>query len=294
MRNNFFKGMINKKIAITGHTGIIGTNFINKFKKNTFIKCNIDITHRLKVFKWIKDNEFDAFIHLAAIVPVQKVQGNKKRALKINFNGTKNIIDAINFYKNKNVWFFYSSTSHVYGVRKSLRPFSENDKLSPHNYYGKTKLLSEKYIKNKSKKIITFCIGRIFSFTDIKQDKSFFIPNTFRKILNTKQLDINLSNYNGLRDFISVDEITSLIGMLYMQKSKGVFNIASGKPASLKNIVLKIHKITKSKKIKLNNIINNDNNIIANITKIKKKINWKPNSDINKILKKFYLQKYLR
>jgi len=107
MRNNFLKGMINKKIAITGHTGIIGTNFINKFKKNTFIKCNIDITHRLKVFKWIKDNEFDAFIHLAAIVPVEKVQGNKKRALEINFNGTKNIVDAINYYKKKNVWFFY-------------------------------------------------------------------------------------------------------------------------------------------------------------------------------------------
>ena len=82
--------------------------------------------------------------------------------------------------------------------------------------------------------------------------------------------------------------------MLYMQKSKGVFNIASGKPASLKNIVLKIHKITKSKKIILNNIINDDNNIIANITKIKKIINWKLNSDINRILKKFYLQKYLR
>ena len=286
--------MINKKIAITGHTGIIGTNFINKFKKNTFIKCNIDITHRQKVFKWIKDNEFDAFIHLAAIVPVQKVQGNKKRALKINFNGTKNIIDAINFYKNKNIWFFYSSTSHVYGVRKSLRPFSENDKLSPHNYYGKTKLLSEKYIKNNSKKIITFCIGRIFSFTEIKQDKSFFIPNTFRKILNTKQLDINLSNYNGLRDFISIDEITSLIGMLYIQKSKGVFNIASGKPALLKNIVLKIHKITKSKKKILISKVKDDNNILANINKIKQKINWEPNSNINKILKKFYLQKYLR
>lgn len=286
--------MINKKIAITGHTGIIGTNFINRFKKDTFIKCNIDITCRLKVFKWIKDNEFDAFIHLAAIVPVEKVQSNKKRALEINFNGTKNIVDAINYYTKKDVWFFYSSTSHVYGIRKSLRPFSESDKLTPHNYYGKTKLLSEKYIKNKFKKKITFCIGRIFSFTDTKQDKSFFIPNTFEKILDTKQLDINLSNYNGLRDFISVDEIVSVIRLLYIKKCKGVFNIASGKPALLKNIVLKIHKITKSKKQILTSKIKDDNNIIADINKIKQKINWKPNSNINKILKKFYLQKYLR
>ena len=286
--------MINKKIAITGHTGIIGTNFINRFKKDTFIKCNIDITCRLKVFKWIKDNEFDAFIHLAAIVPVEKVQSNKKRALEINFNGTKNIVDAINYYKKKDVWFFYSSTSHVYGIRKSLRPFSESDKLSPHNYYGKTKLLSEKYIKNKFKKKITFCIGRIFSFTDTKQDKSFFIPNTFKKILDTKQLDINLSNYNGLRDFISVDEIVTVIRLLYIQKCKGVFNIASGKPALLKNIVLKIHKITKSKKKIFISEAKDDNNIIADINKIKKKINWEPNSNINKILKKFYLQKYLR
>ena len=133
----------------------------------------------------------------------------------------------------------------------------------------------------------------IIDVKDLKTNELYYTEE-FEEFLNTKQLDINLSNYNGLRDFISIDEITSLIGMLYIQKSKGVFNIASGKPVSLKNIVLKIHKITKSKKIIINNIINNDNNIIANITKIKKKINWKPNSDINKILKKFYLQKYLR
>ena len=34
--------------------------------------------------------------------------------------------------------------------------------------------------------------------------------------------------------------------------------------------------------------------VFLNIFKIKKKINWEPNSNINKILKKFYLQKYLR
>ena len=36
--------MINKTIAITGHSGIIGSNFLKKFKKNKYIKCNFDIT----------------------------------------------------------------------------------------------------------------------------------------------------------------------------------------------------------------------------------------------------------
>ena len=120
--------MRDKTIAITGHSGIIGSNFLNKFKNNKYIRCDFDIRNRKKVFQWIKDNEFDIFLHLAAIVPIKKVNQDKTKTHKINFNGTKNIVDAINKYKKGNVWLFYSSTSHVYGSSKNLKPFREISK----------------------------------------------------------------------------------------------------------------------------------------------------------------------
>ena len=46
--------MINKTIAITGHSGIIGSNFFKKFKQNKYIKCNFDITDRKKYLSGLK------------------------------------------------------------------------------------------------------------------------------------------------------------------------------------------------------------------------------------------------
>ena len=36
-----------------------------------------------------------ALIHLAAIVPIKIVNKNKQKAYKVNYQGTKNIIDGI-------------------------------------------------------------------------------------------------------------------------------------------------------------------------------------------------------
>ena len=71
------------------------------------------------------------------MVPVKKVNRNKKRALLVNLNGTKNIIDSLNKYSNKKVWLFYSSTSHVYSFGNRIKVESRD--TIPLNYYGKTK-----------------------------------------------------------------------------------------------------------------------------------------------------------
>ena len=100
--------MKNKNIAITGYRGVIGKKFIKKFKNNKFKVCKIDITKRKKVFKWVKNSKFEIFIHLAALLEEKNDNSNHNKALNVNYNGTKNIVDAINKYKeNSNIWFFF-------------------------------------------------------------------------------------------------------------------------------------------------------------------------------------------
>ena len=103
------------KVGITGSTGSLGKELI-KQNKCSYIKFRGDIISRHHVREWFVKNRFDAVIHLAAIVPIKKVNENKKRALKVNFNGTKYIVDEI--YKHKINWFFFASTSHVYNSSK--------------------------------------------------------------------------------------------------------------------------------------------------------------------------------
>lgn len=285
--------MRNKRIAITGHTGVIGSEFVARFKNNVILKCDVDISNKKQVYKWIKNNHFEIFIHFAAIVPVNQVDRNKKKAYSVNFLGTKYLVDALLKYKKKNnIFFFFSSTSHVYKPTDKKVNINENFKIRPISFYGNVKSLAEKYIINQlSSTNINFCIGRIFSFTHFKQKEEYFVPMVFKKILNKKEKEISFSRVNTLRDFIHIDDLLNSIKILINKKITGVVNIGSGFSTDLRIIIFKVLKITKSKKNILIENKKNKSNLIADISLLKK-LGFKPKFTIDDILKKFYKLKY--
>ena len=155
-------------IGITGATGSLGKVIIKNNKKINFNRFKGDIRNRKAVFDWLKRSKLNIVFHLAAIVPIKEVNRNIVKARQVNYNGTKNIVDAC--IEKKIEWFFFSSTSHVY--KSSRKKISEKFKKKPVSYYGQTKLWSENYISKKFKaKKIKYCIGRIFSTTNKNQKK---------------------------------------------------------------------------------------------------------------------------
>ena len=132
-----------KICAITGAKGVLG-NRILKLLPYKFYKFKGDITNFNKVKKWILEKDFDLLIHLAAKVPTKKVELNFKNALKINYLGTKNIVNSLKLKKNKPEWVFFSSTSHVYSLNKRKIKTSEKAKLNPSSKYGFTKKKKQK------------------------------------------------------------------------------------------------------------------------------------------------------
>ncbi len=172
------------KIGLTGSTGSLGKVILKYNKKRKIKPFKGDITKRKKVFKWIKENNFDVVIHLAAIVPIKTVNKNKTKAKNVNFNGTKNIVDAC--LDSKVSWMFFSSTSHVYNSSKNK--ITESYPTKPISFYGNTKLQAEKYIIKKfEKNKISYCIGRIFSTTNKDQKKGYLIPDLKKRIRKSKK-----------------------------------------------------------------------------------------------------------
>ena len=92
------------KFGITGHTGSLGKVIIKSTKNIKYIYFKDDVRNKKKVIEWINNNNFMALIHLAAIVPIKIVNKNKKKAYKVNYQGTKNIVDGIK--KTNLKWFF--------------------------------------------------------------------------------------------------------------------------------------------------------------------------------------------
>jgi nucleoside-diphosphate-sugar epimerase len=267
--------------AITGSSGVLGSYIIQKNPKVNFLKFKGDITNKKEITNWILKKNFDVFLHLAAIVPTSEISKNYIKAKKVNYDGTKNIVDAL--LLKKNIWFFYASSSHVYA--SSPNKIRENSKLKPITLYGKLKYLSELYILKKLEKSkINYCIGRIFSFTCFKQKESFLVPSIFKKNKTTSSSLVVFKNTNHFRDFVSIGDINRAIFFLLKKKSTGIFNIGSGKKINLNFLVKKICKI-------FNNIPVFKNNhkityLVANIEKIKK-LGWRPKDNINDILENY-------
>tara|TARA_B100000795_G_scaffold44187_1_gene28992 strand:- start:231 stop:1061 length:831 start_codon:yes stop_codon:yes gene_type:complete len=268
-----------KSIGITGSTGVLGSYIKKKIKNRKFDCFNGDITNKKEIQKWLKGKKFEALFHFAAVVPTKKVLDNYDRSKKVNYLGTKLLIDEVE--KNQTTkWFLFTSTSHVY--KFSNKKITEESALNPISKYGLTKLMAEKYLLKKKK--INICIVRIFSYTNSNQDISFFIPSIYKKFL-TNDL-INLDNMNHIRDFIDIRDIYSAIKLLYKKKSKGIYNLGSGKAVPLIKIVKYLSQLFNKKYI-----INRPNKqtvLVANIKKMVK-LGWQPKKTLEKILKFYHL-----
>ena len=265
-------------IGITGATGSLGKVIIKNNKKISFIRFKGDIRNRKAVFDWFKKRNFNTVLHLAAIVPIKEVNRNTIRARQVNYNGTKNIVDAC--VKKKIEWFFFSSTSHVY--KSSQNKISEKFQKKPVSYYGHTKLWAEDYILKRFKFTkIKYCIGRIFSTTNKNQKKNYLVPDLKYKIRKTKK-KLFLKNLNHYRDFISMEDVSKIIFILMRKKFSGILNLGSGKGIFLKDIARIIAKKYDKEVVFLNN--KKPTYLVANISKLLRIYKFKKSNKIENII----------
>ena len=261
-------------IGITGYTGSLGSIIRKNKSRHNYFYYKEDIQNKEKLLEWFKKNNLNVIFHLAAIVPIKIVNKNKTKAYKVNYLGTKNVVNISKKFGIK--WFFFASTSHVY--RSSTKPIKENCSKFPISYYGKTKLISEKYIQKNLK---NYCIGRIFSTSNKNQRKNYLVPDLKDKIKKVKK-KIVLKNLNHYRDFISMEDITKVINILLKKKFIGVINIGSGKSIYLKDIAKIILKKYKKNGLFIDN--KKTTYLIANTQKLKKITRLKFNANIKKMI----------
>ena len=147
----------NNKILLIGASGTLGSalkknHYFKKAARPSKNKLNIinkkDIKHYLK-------KEFQIIINCAAISKVRVCEQNKKLANKVNVFGVKNLVNEIINYEEKtkkSVLFIHLSSDAVYPSNRGNN--KETSSLSPYNFYGKTKLKSERIVKNLKKFIV--------------------------------------------------------------------------------------------------------------------------------------------
>ena len=74
-------------IGITGSYGLLGSILVKTLNHHKIVRFKGDIRKSNDIAKWLINNDFDAIIHLAAIVSINQVNKDKRKA-KIKDTGS--------------------------------------------------------------------------------------------------------------------------------------------------------------------------------------------------------------
>ena len=271
---------------------------IFKEKKNIPKKIKIIYGSILDEFSLIKSMENHQYVfHMAAMLGVKYTEDNKLDCIKINCDGTKNVLEASRINKIKKI--IFASSSEVYGEPEK-NPINESFATQGKTVYGITKLIGEEYCKAYFQKYkLKYTILRFFNTYGPDQEKKFVITNFIYNTKKKKNLIIN-GHGDQIRSYLFVTDAARAIVMAGMsdKTNNNFYNIGnSNEPISIKNLALFIGKILKTK----NNLIfkknfsgsdRNKNREIfyrySDCSKFKKIINWKPQVSLKTGMKKVY------
>ena len=289
-----------KKILILGGTGFIGYHLAKEALKRGFNVISLsknkpvkkrhlekvkyiiaDIANKNLINKKIKEN-FHYVVNLAGYVD----HLDKINTYKSHYLGCKNISNF--FLKKKIKRFIQVSSSMEYGLASS--PQRENSKCEPKSVYGKAKFLSTQYLLNLYKKNkFPVTIVRLYQIFGPYQDLNRFIPVVINSCKDKK--DFPCSHGRQYRDFLYIDDLIDAIFLILRNpKATGeIFNVGSGKPLKIRNIIKKILSYYRSGKpqfgaIKLRK--EEQMKIYPDIFKARITLNWKPKINFLDGLKK--------
>ncbi len=297
---------IKKKVSlVTGGAGFIGSNLVDQLvkrkhkviildnfstgrrsnlshhkKKNVKI-IKVDIATNKNLKRYFK--KLDYVFHLAGLADIVPSIENPSRYFQSNVIGTLNIIEAVKKIKLKK--FIYAASASCYGIPNKF-PIKENAKIAPMYPYALTKWQAEELIMHWSKVYNLPAISfRFFNAYGPRSRTSGVYGAVFGVFMAQKLAKRPLTivgSGNQTRDFIHVkDLVNGIIKAALSNKVQKIYNIGGGKEVK----VNKIARLIGGKKIHIPKRPGEPNRSLANISKIKKDLNWKPQISIEEGVK---------
>jgi len=288
------------KALVTGGAGFIGSNLVDKLidmnwevvvVDNQSAECNEKFywnekakNHKLDIcdYEFTRDlyNNVDCVFHLAAESRLQPAIENPINAVMKNAVGTCTVLQCAREAGVDRV--IYSSTSSAYGL--NVPPNIETDFLDCLNPYSVSKVAGEELCKMYTNlyglKTITFRYFNVYGDRAPTTGQYAPVLGIFFKQREEKIPLTVVGNGLQKRDFVHVDDVVSVniaatqnISPEYFGQ---VFNVGSGENIS----ILEIAKLISDNYIHIPARSGEAETTLADITKVKSALNWKPNVEI--------------
>ena len=249
-----------KIIAVTGASGFLGRhivqNLVSKKWEVIALVRNINKAKKIKELNKALITHFDISKKQAIPLPKKCVLIHcawddvrnifSKKHLGAHYKNQYNFLSRIIAHGIKKI--LITGTSFEYGLQYG--PIFSSTKTKPNTPYAKSKdLLHKNLLKLRSKINFYLIWTRIFYiYGDGQNPKS--VMGLFNEALNQNKKSFNMSFGDQLHDYLRVEKAAEQIVKL-LKYNKGIFNVCSGKPISLRRL-LEMEMKEKKRKIKLN------------------------------------------
>ena len=249
--------MKNKKVAVTGGLGFIGSHLVSKLNEDNdvvivdnqtsgnikniegldFTKIDTDFSDITKAKLEMIFEDVDYVFHMAAVTSVLQSVNDPLRSNEVNIAGTLKVLEAAKRCEVKKL--ILSSSSAVYGETETV-PISEKIRINPLSPYAVTKATGELYCRVYSEIYNFSTISlRYFNVFGPKQDpKSQYaavIPIFIDKLLNNEN-PVIYGDGEQTRDFVSVKQVVEANLLAAESNETGSYNIGLGKSTSINQL----------------------------------------------------------
>ena len=241
-----------KNVAVTGASGYIGAQLIDKLEQQDDVKniigidvkpprsnssklkyCSQDIREPLSDI--LAENEVDTAVHLAFVVTPTRDQS---RARDININGGRNFIESCRKAKVEHV--LYLSSHTVYGPHRDNPPkIAEDTALRPppsFNYScekAEVDLMFQEFSQSQSDTGVTILrtCSVVGPQAGVAGINVLFMPVMVRPM-----------GYNPPWQFIHEDDLVHCLNLLLSQRQRGIFNIGGDGSLTYKEMIAAAHR----------------------------------------------------
>ena len=280
-------------------------------KSRNFFLHYGDITDSTSVSKIIELIKPDEIYNLAAQSHVAVSFEVPEYTANADALGALRILEAIKFHKlEKKTKFYQAGTSEMYGKVQET-PQNEKTNFYPLSPYGVAKLYAHWITKNYREAYNIFgSNGILFNHESPRRGETFVTKKIVRALVRIKmgkQKKLFLGNLDSKRDWGHARDYVEAMWKILQQKTPDDFVIATGKQLSIRKFVnlvakkLNMHIVWRGKGLNekgfdlesKKNIIMVDKNylrpldvntLLGNAAKARKKLSWKPNTNINQLI----------
>jgi len=256
-----------------------------------------DVLDKALLQKYV--SEADYVVHLAAALGVFNIVNKPLQSLKINIQGTENVLEWADKFKKP---ILIASTSEVYGKNDKVPLNEEDDRIIGHPLksrwsYSEAKAVDESlayfyFLENK----LPIRIVRFFNTVGPRQVGQYgmVVPRFVTAALKNESIQVYGSG-DQIRCFCHVtDAIRALLLVIDSEKAIGqVFNVGNNQQISIMDLAKKVIEITGSKS-EINKIPYSEaypagfedmQRRVPDISKITNLLGWSPEIGLEQIIR---------